>query len=60
MTIKNKDKIKLDDLRSIFEDVEIISFGYNSVILIKKDKSSFSGFYRNEYRFDHKIKGQII
>ena len=60
LTAKNKDKIRLDDLRSIFEDVEIISFGYNSVILIKKDKSSFSSFYRSEYRFDHKIKGQRI
>ena len=60
LSIENKEKIKLDNLSHIFEEVEVISFGYNSVILIKKDMSSFSKYYRDEYRFEFKIKQQKL
>lgn len=57
---ENAEKIELDDLSSVFHDVEMLSFGYNSIILVKKDVSSFKEFYRNDYRFDFKISSQKL
>jgi len=40
-----------NDCDSIGKEIEIISFAYNCIILVKKDPESFSSFYNREYRF---------
>ena len=39
----------------VANDVEIISFGHNCIILVKKDHSTFAEFYNREYRFKYHI-----
>lgn len=39
---------------SVLNEIEIISFGYNSIVLVKKDPV-FDRFYNRVYRFNQKI-----
>ena len=41
--------------RDINEEIEMITFAYNCVILIKKDYDSFTNLYNRNYRFPEKI-----
>lgn len=36
-------------LESVASDVESVTFGYNSIILVKKNRAAFGNFYRREY-----------
>lgn len=48
-------KIKHKKNRDINEEIEMITFAYNCVILIKKDYDSFTNLYNRNYRFPKKI-----
>lgn len=53
--LKPKKNIFLDDLA---DEIEMISFGQNCIILIKKDYQIFSKFYQRNYRFKKNINNR--
>ena len=42
-------------LKNIASEIEMITFAYNCVVLVKKDPENFSEFYNRDYRFASKI-----
>ena len=42
-------------LSAVFADLEMVTFGQNCIILIKKSASDFATYYDHEYRFSHRI-----
>lgn len=46
--------------KGVGDEIEMVSFAYNCVILIKKDPSSFSSFYDRKYRFLNEINSRSL
>lgn len=44
-----------NSLQRFPDDIEMVTFGYNSVIFIKKDPSSFSRFYNRPYKLSNLV-----
>lgn len=42
-------------LRAVLREVEMISYGHNCIVIVKKDSASFSRFYDRPYRFEEMI-----
>jgi hypothetical protein len=47
-------KLKLNNIELIMKDVEMVTFSYNSIILVKKH-ADFIEYYNRDYRFKNKI-----
>jgi len=48
----SKKKSPNNHLNNIANEVEMVTFAYNSIILVKKDYDNFSSFYDRDYRFE--------
>jgi 2-polyprenyl-3-methyl-5-hydroxy-6-metoxy-1,4-benzoquinol methylase len=48
-----------NNLNNLMYDVELLTFAYNCIILVKKSPD-FSNFYNREYRFGHMISSRKI
>lgn len=42
-------------LAAVLRDVEMVSFGQNCIILLRKDPASFGTYYDRPYRFTHNV-----
>ena len=49
------DPLRAHRLSAVFADLEMVTFGQNCIILIKKSASDFATYYDREYRFSHRI-----
>lgn len=49
----NKSKKNFKYVNNVAEDLEMITFAYNSIILIKKNSESFAAYYNREYRYEY-------
>lgn len=56
----NNKKSKNDYTQDINNEIEMISFSYNCVILIKKDFTSFANYYDRNYRFANKVNERSL
>ncbi len=50
---RQKRRLRKHSLASVLADVEMVSFGQNCIVLLKKDPGSFGEFYGRKYRFAH-------
>ena len=52
---KARRELQKHRLEAVLADMEMISFGQNCVILLKKDVASFGKYYGREYRLQYKV-----
>jgi hypothetical protein len=48
-----KRRLRKHSLASVLADIEMVSFGQNCIVLVKKDATSFGEFYGRKYRLAH-------
>jgi len=46
--------------QGLAEEIEVVAYAYNSVVLIKKDRESFGKYYNREYRLKKRINSHRI
>lgn len=51
----SKKKSRNKFLKCIADEIEMVTFGQNCIILIKKDSEDFSAFYGRKYRLENRI-----
>ena len=56
----SKCKGRNSPLKKFSQEVEMVSFAQNCIILVKKDYQSFSQYYDRDYRFENKINFRSI
>ena len=49
---KNKNQSLL--VKKLSQEVEMVTFAQNCIILVKKDYQNFNQYYNRDYRFDKK------
>jgi len=52
---RRKRRLRKHPLAAVLADVEMVSFGQNCVVLLKKDATSFGEFYGREYRYAGRV-----
>ncbi len=50
---RQKRRLRKHPLATVLADIEMVSFGQNCVVLLKKDPTSFGVFYGRKYRLAH-------
>jgi hypothetical protein len=50
---RQKRRLGKHALAAVLADIEMVSFGQNCIVLLKKDAASFGEFYGRKYRFAH-------
>jgi hypothetical protein len=51
LSARQKRRLRQHPLASLLTDIEMVSFGQNCIVLLKKDATSFGEFYGRKYRF---------
>lgn len=55
---KNKNQSLLE--KKLSQEVEMVTFAQNCIILVKKDYQNFNQYYNRDYRFDENINARSI
>jgi hypothetical protein len=56
---KARHRLATHRLGAVLMDIEMISFGQNCIVLLKKDAESFGRYYGRSYRFAYKFMNQL-
>jgi hypothetical protein len=50
LSARDKRRLRAHPLAAVLADIEMVSFGQNCIVLLKKDAASFAEFYGRKYR----------
>jgi hypothetical protein len=53
--LPEQEALRASPVGSVLTDLEMVTFGHNCIVLVKKTSRDFSEYYDREYRFRHRI-----